>query len=420
MKRILLVDDDPFVLKVYQDALARKGFEVETAGDGLCAMRLLRTATPDVVVLDLMMPKFSGVEVLKYIRTQADLAKLPVIVLSNSYMEDVAPGAGVTQAHKSLLKSRCNPSVLVEAIEEVLEHPDLNARPGEVLPRQPPPSALPPPPPATRVPLPRRASLPPIPTAAPPPRAAPRKPVEDGFDPKLREDFLATAAANCTALLKLSQAFCSAATSAERGLRLQDLFRKVHFLTVAAGMAKCDTISQMASAFEALLFAIMDKPDYISPSVLRTTAQTISFFEELFRHADDASPDEPAPALALVVDDDPLSNRLAISALRQARINSESTEDSVVAWQWANQRRYDLFVLDIEMPIMNGYDLCKRLRGLPGHEKTPVIFVTSHQDFESRAESVLSGGDDLISKPVFRMELTVKAVTHLLARQFER
>jgi CheY-like chemotaxis protein len=72
--------------------------------------------------------------------------------------------------------------------------------------------------------------------------------------------------------------------------------------------------------------------------------------------------------------------------------------------------------LDIKMPEMDGFELCHRLRALPGYQKTPVIYITGHSDFETRAKSVLSGGDDLISKPVFPLELTVKAVAHLLKR----
>src|SRR5438046_2748669 len=56
--KILLVDDDPLILKIYRDGLARQGLRVETAGDGLAAVQSLRAAKPDWVVLDLMMPKF--------------------------------------------------------------------------------------------------------------------------------------------------------------------------------------------------------------------------------------------------------------------------------------------------------------------------------------------------------------------------
>ena len=119
----------------------------------------------------------------------------------------------------------------------------------------------------------------------------------------------------------------------------------------------------------------------------------------------------------LVVDDDPVSNRLVVSALRKAQFNPRSTEDPVVAWQWANQEHFDLLLLDIEMPVLNGVELCMRLRSLPGYEKTPDIFVTVHSDFGSRAKSSLSGGDDLIAKPVLPMELAANVVMHLSRRQ---
>jgi len=71
-------------------------------------------------------------------------------------------------------------------------------------------------------------------------------------------------------------------------------------------------------------------------------------------------------------------------------------------------------LLDIAMPGMDGFELCQRLRKLPGYQKTPVLYVTANDDFENRAKGVLSGGDDLISKPVFPMDLAVKAVALLL------
>jgi twitching motility two-component system response regulator PilG len=75
-----------------------------------------------------------------------------------------------------------------------------------------------------------------------------------------------------------------------------------------------------------------------------------------------------------------------------------------------------LILLDISMPQLDGFQLCSELRKLPAHEKTPVIFVTCHSDFESRSRGILSGGNDLIAKPILAVELAVKAVTHLLRR----
>src|ERR1043166_1793230 len=121
MKRILFVDDDPIVVRIYQEALSRRGFQVDVAQDGLAATKALRANKPDLMVLDLMMPKLSGVDVLKFTRSQPGLADLPVIVLSNSYMSDLVQGAAAAGAQKALLKVRCTPSILAGVIGEVLE-----------------------------------------------------------------------------------------------------------------------------------------------------------------------------------------------------------------------------------------------------------------------------------------------------------
>jgi DNA-binding response OmpR family regulator len=69
------------------------------------------------------------------------------------------------------------------------------------------------------------------------------------------------------------------------------------------------------------------------------------------------------------------------------------------------------------MPVLNGFELCKRLRKVPGYEKTPVIFVSSHDDVGSRAKATLSGADDLVAKPFLPQELAAKVVMHLVKRQ---
>jgi DNA-binding response OmpR family regulator len=63
---------------------------------------------------------------------------------------------------------------------------------------------------------------------------------------------------------------------------------------------------------------------------------------------------------------------------------------------------------------MNGFELCTRLRGFARNKNTPVVFVTGLTDFESRASSTMSGGNDLIAKPFLFMELAVKALVYIL------
>ena len=66
------------------------------------------------------------------------------------------------------------------------------------------------------------------------------------------------------------------------------------------------------------------------------------------------------------------------------------------------------------MPGMTGIELCSKLRRLPSQKATPVVFVTRLNDFESRANSMMSGGTDLIAKPFLFMELAVKAMLYVL------
>jgi DNA-binding response OmpR family regulator len=63
---------------------------------------------------------------------------------------------------------------------------------------------------------------------------------------------------------------------------------------------------------------------------------------------------------------------------------------------------------------MNGFELCTKVRTLPQYAKTPVVFVTGLSDLESRANSTMSGGNDFIAKPFLFIELTVKALVHVL------
>jgi putative two-component system response regulator len=115
-----------------------------------------------------------------------------------------------------------------------------------------------------------------------------------------------------------------------------------------------------------------------------------------------------------VVDDDALANRIALAALSRANLKGRSTESPLAALDLLGQHKFELVLLDVEMPELTGFELCRRLRLIAGYEKTPVIYVTAHSDFDSRARSILSGGNDLIAKPIFPIELAVKAVTHLI------
>ncbi len=82
MKRILVVDDDPLVTKLVKINLELSGFAVEEAWDGDGAVKALESDPPDLLVLDLMMPRMDGWELLRLVREREDLKELPVILLT--------------------------------------------------------------------------------------------------------------------------------------------------------------------------------------------------------------------------------------------------------------------------------------------------------------------------------------------------
>ncbi|MGH7977175.1 MAG: response regulator, partial [Limisphaerales bacterium] len=102
MKKILLIEDDPIITNVYRNKLTVEGYQVEVAVDGESGLKLMRTFQPDAIVLDLMLPKMSGVEVIKQIRGEPERSKMPIIVFSNIYLNNMVQEAWKAGATKCL------------------------------------------------------------------------------------------------------------------------------------------------------------------------------------------------------------------------------------------------------------------------------------------------------------------------------
>jgi CheY-like chemotaxis protein len=93
MKRILVVDDDPATREVVQELLESFDYAVASAGDGVEALELIRREPPDILLLDLRMPRMNGREVLEALRADPRGSRIPVVILSASG-EDAAELAG--------------------------------------------------------------------------------------------------------------------------------------------------------------------------------------------------------------------------------------------------------------------------------------------------------------------------------------
>ncbi len=81
-KKVLVVDDDPVVIRLVKELLKIQGYLVETAKDGIDAMIMVQKSKPDLIILDVMMPELNGYDVLKTLKFQEEYKKIPIILLT--------------------------------------------------------------------------------------------------------------------------------------------------------------------------------------------------------------------------------------------------------------------------------------------------------------------------------------------------
>lgn len=384
---ILFVENDAVALTMYQKRLQREGFHVETAEDGIAALKVLSEMTPDIVVLDLILPKFSGKDVFDYMRADAQFKEVPVIIFSNATKNDW-PKDVESSPTRALPKSEANFAALMELIKEM----SLAAAAKKSSAPQPAPS---------------------IAQSIPDPAELPAT-VDPHSGPQSAEQFLEYAIADMPVLREHCLAFIKSPSTDNGRNHLSALRQRLSVLSAGAQKTDCARLALLANSWEALLAEIERKPAGISPSVLQTLAQAADCLRILLNN-NAVSPMEPlSQARVLSVDDDEICNDVAVAALQRANMGADSVLDANAALEKLQANDYDLVLLDINMPGLTGFELCEKLRALPQHAKTPVIFVTAFNNFENRKQSVLSGGGDLIAKPVSPLELALKVTIHLL------
>jgi CheY-like chemotaxis protein len=118
--KILLAEDDRFLRKAAVATLKQRGFGVVTASDGEEALRQAAAELPDLILLDLIMPKIQGFEVLRRLKQNPSTAEIPVIVLSNLGQERDINQAMEAGARAYLIKANLSLQELVREVEKVL------------------------------------------------------------------------------------------------------------------------------------------------------------------------------------------------------------------------------------------------------------------------------------------------------------
>ena len=382
MKKILIIEDDPVVANVYRNKLAVEGYQTEVAVDGEAGLKLLATFQPDLIIVDLMLPTISGVDVIRETRSEPASAKTPIIVLSNTYLTNLVQEAWRAGASKCLSKTDCAPKDVIEAARKLIG--DSGAMPHATA------------------------------TAVAETALAQASAKDAEYQSELRKTFTENLPATLYSLRSVVQSLVKAGDEITRLKQVYELYRQVHALNGNASVAGFVLISHLASALEAMLKEIYEKPKNINASTLRTAANAVDFLGLLFERGTPAGQQEIPASNILVVDDEVISRRAITFALDKAKLKSTALDNPFKALELLTANHFDLVFLDVDMPGMTGFELCTKIRALPQHKKTPVVFVTSLTDFDSRTSSTMAGGNDFIGKPFLFIELTVKSLIHVL------
>ncbi len=118
--KVLIVEDEPILLRALNVELLSQGFEVISAKDGEAALKLIKEENPQLILLDLIMPKKNGFEVLKEIKNDDQTKRIPVIVLTNLGQEKDKKEVFDLGAEDYFVKASTDLNELSKKIEKIL------------------------------------------------------------------------------------------------------------------------------------------------------------------------------------------------------------------------------------------------------------------------------------------------------------
>lgn len=118
--RVLFVEDDASVAQMYRLKLELDGYVVDVASDGLAALEKARALHPDIIFLDIRLPKLDGLTVLERLREDASTARIPVVILSNWNEKELVERGVMLGALDHLIKSQTTPARLSQRLADWL------------------------------------------------------------------------------------------------------------------------------------------------------------------------------------------------------------------------------------------------------------------------------------------------------------
>jgi len=211
---------------------------------------------------------------------------------------------------------------------------------------------------------------------------------------------------------------------------LRELRNFFHRLAGSAGTVGQGMLGRLAGACELVADQELERTGPLSPMVARIFAEGLAGVDEVLdtpmatpafgvviplqRDSGGAQVAvEDTPSRVLVIDDDPVSARATEGVLRAAGFLTASCCDPTDAYEAILRESPDLIILDVLLGDVDGFDVCRRVRGNPALQLVPIIFVTRRGDVEERVRGLQVGGNDYVAKPFEPSELAARVRSHL-------
>ncbi len=121
MKKILIIEDDPFLSEMYAAKFIENNFETEVASDGKLGLVKIEEFRPDLVLLDIVLPKMDGFEVLKKIKEKEELREIPIVLLTNLGQKNEVEKGLALGAQEYIIKAHFTPTAVVTRVKEILD-----------------------------------------------------------------------------------------------------------------------------------------------------------------------------------------------------------------------------------------------------------------------------------------------------------
>jgi len=410
--RFLVVDDDRISCQALSLSLKRVFSEPDLATNGEIALAQARRQAYDVIFLDVQMPGMDGFELCTKIRNTPLNCATPVVFVTRQSDFDARAMSTLSGGNDLLAKPFLTFEVTVKALTLGLQS-RLQARAQKLLPQ----------PAQGRETVDELVTV----TARSRPVAKATNIVQSQFSvpPETVSDtvaFLARVSKHIGPLRELCQTILQTPDEEARQSLLADGFLRINSFIPANGSEVEHPAYQVSTALEGLFRKLLQNPKHSTPSTLVTVATAVELLNDLCVPGIKADLGVNPPIHMLVVDDDLVTRRVMVGALQIAFKKPESVENGDAAIALAVEKPFDVIFLDVVMPGMDGFEVCSKIRDTVPNHSTPVVFMTGHDDFDTRTQMGRTGGNDLIGKPFLTSEITVKALTFALRgrlQQFE-